>query len=185
VEEIVHAIPALITRIPRLALTLVGRGPEETALRLLAEQLQVTSHVRFAGHLAGERLVDAYAASDVFVSMSRAETPDLRTLEAMAFGLPVIGARADGLLEHVDASCGVVVEPGNTDALVASILALHRDAGRAAALGARGWARAARFAPDPIAAEWEEVYAEVLARRHHQERAASSRVAPQPTAPGP
>jgi gamma-butyrobetaine dioxygenase len=65
--------------------------------------------------------------------------------------MPVIGARARGLLERVDASCGILVEPGDTDALVAAILALHRDAGRAFALGAVGRARAARFLPEPLA----------------------------------
>jgi len=184
VDEIIHAIPSLLTRIPRLSFTVVGRGPEEAGLRRLTEHLQVTSHVRFAGHITGERLLDAYGAGDVFMTMSRAGTPDLRILEGMAAGLPVIGARARGLLERVDASCGLLVEPGDTNALVTAILALHRDAGRAAALGAVGRARATRFLPEPLAVEWEEVYEEVVARHHHQERAATSRVAPQPTGPG-
>ncbi len=171
-------------RVPRLSLTVVGRGPEEAELRRLAERLQVTSHVRLAGHLTGERLVDAYAASDVFVTMSRGGTPDLRTLEAMASGLPVIGARARGLLERVDTTCGVVVEPGDTTGLIAAILALHRDAGRANALGAAGRARATRFEPDSLAVEWEDVYEEVLSRHRRHARATASRVAPQPTLPG-
>ena len=184
VDEIIHAVPSLITRIPRLSLTIVGRGPEEAALRRLAERLQVMSHVRFAGHLTGERLIDAYGAGDIFMTMSRAGTPDLRILEAMASGLPVIGARARGLLERVDASCGILVEPGDTGALVDAILALHRDAARGSVLGAVGRARAARFLPEPLALEWEEVYAEVVSRHHHQERAAASRIAPQPTGAG-
>src|SRR5262245_31702568 len=181
VDEIIHAIPSLITRIPRLSLAIIGRGPEEPSLRLLAERLQVTSHVRFSGPLTGARLADAYRASDVFVTTSRAKMPDLATVEAMASGLPVIGVRTHGLLEHVDASCGVLVEPGDADLLVASILALHRDTPRTAALGAAGRARAARFAPEPLAAEWEGVYAAVLAR--HQERLVAAQPAPHPTAP--
>jgi glycosyltransferase involved in cell wall biosynthesis len=184
VDEIIYAIPSLITRIPRVSLTIVGRGPEELALRRLAERLQVTSHVRFAGPLTGERLVDAYASGDVFITMSRTGTSDLRILEAMASGLPIIGACARGVLERVDASCGILVESGDTGALTTSILALHRDPGRAAALGAAGRARAARFLPEPVAMEWEEVYEEVVSRHHHQARAAASRIAPQPTRSG-
>jgi glycosyltransferase involved in cell wall biosynthesis len=117
----------------------------------------------------------------VFVTASRAEVPDYAGLEAMAFGLPVIAARGRGLLERVDASCGVLVEPGDTEHLVASILALQRDTAPAAALGAAGRARAARFAPEPLTTEWEGVYETVLAR--HQERVMASHPAPQPTAP--
>jgi len=74
-----------------------------------------------------------------------------------------------------------LVERTDTAALVAAILALHRDPARAATLGASGRAYAARFAPEPIAAEWEEIYGEVLLRSRPQ-RASASRSLPQPTA---
>src|SRR5262249_56022556 len=86
--------------------------------------------------------------------------------------------------ECVDASRGMLVEAGDTMALVDSILALQRDPVRAAALGAAGRAHAAHFGPASIAAEWEEIYGEVLARRR-QRRAVESRSLPQPTTPRP
>jgi hypothetical protein len=74
-----------------------------------------------------------------------------------------------------------LVEATDTPALVAAILTLHRDPARAATLGASGRAYAARFAPEPIAAEWEEIYGEVLLRARPR-RASASRSLPQPTA---
>jgi glycosyltransferase involved in cell wall biosynthesis len=185
VDDIIRAIPSLITRIPAVSLTLVGTGPAEPALRTLAERLQVTTHVRFVGELGRPRLLDAYAASDAFVSLSTAETTHLATIEAMAAGLPAIGARTPALSECVDASRGMLVEAGNTAALVASILALHREPSRAAALGAAGRAYAARFGPEPIAAEWEAIYGEVLSKSRRRRATKATRASPHPTSPLP
>jgi 1,2-diacylglycerol 3-alpha-glucosyltransferase len=182
VDEVIRAIPSLITRIPAVCFTVAGEGPAEASLRTLADRLQVTTHVRFVGPLARARLLDAYAASDAFVTMSGSEASRLATIEAMAAGLPVIAARTPGLAEDMDASCGIMIETGDTASLVESILALRRDPARAAALGAAGRAHAARFSPEPIAAEWEEIYGEVLSRSR-QRRTGNARALPQPTTP--
>ena len=181
VDEIIRAIPSLITRIPAVCFTVAGEGPAETSLRTLADRLQVTTHVRFVGRLARARLLES-CASDAFVTMSGSEASRLATIEALAAGLPVIAARTPSLAEDMDASCGITIETADTASLVASILALRRDPARAAALGAAGRAHAARFRPEPIAAEWEEIYGEVLSRSR-QRRAARSCAVPQPTAP--
>ena len=162
IGDFIHAIPSLLTRIPGVSLALIGRGAAESSLRTLAETLQVSTHVRFLGHATPARLRDAYAASDVFVSMNTAETQSLALIEAMASRLPVIVARSPNLAEHVDTSRGLLVDPGNPAALAEVVVALHRHPARAAALGAAGRVYAAHFSPNRIAAEWEEVYAEVL-----------------------
>jgi glycosyltransferase involved in cell wall biosynthesis len=182
VDDVIRAIPSLITRIPAVSLTVAGEGPAEPSLRILADRLQVTSHVRFVGPLTGARLVEAYASSDAFVTMRGSETSRLAAIEAMAAGLPVIVARDRRLADELDASRGILVEPGDITSLVTSILALRRDSARAAALAAAGRAHAARYRPGPIAAEWEEVYGEVLSRSRRR-RATPSRALPQPTAP--
>jgi glycosyltransferase involved in cell wall biosynthesis len=162
VDEIIHALPSLLTRIPRVTLALIGRGAAEASLRKLAETLQVSTHVRFLGHVTPARLRDAYAGSDVFVTMDMPDTRNLALIEAMAFGLPVIVARSFNLTEHVDTSRGLLVDPGSPAALAEAIVALHRHPGHAAALGAAGRAYAAHFSPDRIAAEWEQLYGQVL-----------------------
>jgi glycosyltransferase involved in cell wall biosynthesis len=57
-------------------------------------------------------------------------------LEAMASGLPVIGARRDGLAEQITDECGVLVEPEDPDALARAIVSLAgRDAAERRAMG--------------------------------------------------
>ena len=144
-----------------MTLALIGRGPAEASLRKLAETLQVSTHVRFLGHVTPARRSDAYAGSDAFITMDTG-TQSLALIEAMAAGLPVIGARSPNLAEHVDTSRGLLVEPGHPATLAEAIVALHRHPGHAAALGAAGRVYAAHFSPDRIATEWEQLYGQVL-----------------------
>jgi glycosyltransferase involved in cell wall biosynthesis len=163
VDEVIRAIPSLIARLPGVSLTVVGRGPAEPPLRALADALQVTTHVRFLGHVAPARLYEAYAASDVFVSMGPVDRVSLAMIDGMAAGLPVIAAR-QARPAHVDASRGLLVDDGDAAALADAILGLHRDSARAASLGAAAARYAARFSPELVATEWEEVYGGALAR---------------------
>jgi sulfoquinovosyltransferase len=51
---------------------------------------------------SGLSLSQVYASSDVFVMPSDTETLGFVAMEAMASGLPVVGARAGGLLDIID-----------------------------------------------------------------------------------
>ena len=64
---------------------------------------------------------ECYRRWDAFVLPSRTDPFPIAMLEAMAFGLPVIGARRDGLVEQVDAGCGILVEPEDPEALARAI----------------------------------------------------------------
>jgi glycosyltransferase involved in cell wall biosynthesis len=61
-------------------------------------------------------------------------------LEAMASGIPVVQPRSDAFIEVVETTGGgVLVEPGNPEAIADGLLALWRDPDRRRELGARGY----------------------------------------------
>ncbi|AMO21647.1 glycosyltransferase family 1 protein [Ramlibacter solisilvae] len=70
-----------------------GVGPVEAQLK------QRYPHVRWVGLLSRDRLAQLYAAADVFVFPSHADTFGLVMVEAMACGTPVAAYPADGPLE--------------------------------------------------------------------------------------
>ena len=66
------------------------------------------------------------ASCDVLVHPGDCETFGLIVLEAMACGLPVVGARGGGVAELVDEASGILVAPNSVDSLCAGIEAIYR-----------------------------------------------------------
>lgn len=70
------------------------------------------------------------ASCDMLVHPGDQETFGLIVLEAMACGIPVVGADAGGISELIDDSVGMLVRPGSAGALAEGIRALYdRDIG--------------------------------------------------------
>jgi len=80
----------------KIKLIMVGDGPMTETLKK-----EVDSAVIFTGYQTGEALKEYYALSDIFVFPSTTETLGNVVLEAMASGLPVVGARAGGVKDNI------------------------------------------------------------------------------------
>jgi glycosyltransferase involved in cell wall biosynthesis len=107
----------------------------------------------FHGPLDGPALAGLYARASVFALPSLREAFGLAFVEAMTFGLPVVGTRVEAIPEIVaDGETGLLVPPGDPPALAGALAALLDDPGRAAQMGAAGRERAAvRFGWDRTA----------------------------------
>lgn len=114
----------VVQQLPEVRFAMVGGGPAKEHL----EQLFAGTNMTFTGYLRGAELAEAYAAADIFVFPSTTETLGFVGLEAMASGLPVIGARAGGIPDlFVDGESGILVDPhgpGKTTGFVNAIDAL-------------------------------------------------------------
>jgi glycosyltransferase involved in cell wall biosynthesis len=89
--------------------------------------------VRFPGPRTGPELDRAYAAADLLVLASRAETYGMVVAEALARGLPVIVAEVGGVTEALGhgedgTRPGLLVPPGDPAALGAAVRAWLGDA---------------------------------------------------------
>jgi glycosyltransferase involved in cell wall biosynthesis len=87
-----------------------------------ARELGLAERVRFPGALTGSELDGAYAAADLLVLPSHAETYGLVVTEALARGLPVLATEVGGVpdaLGHGDGGTlpGLLVPPGAPAAL--------------------------------------------------------------------
>ncbi len=105
----------------------------------------------FAGQLEGADLARAYASSDMLFNPSTTETFGNVTLEAMACGLPVVGARATGTssLVHHGIS-GQLVTPGDVEGYAAALATYLTDDRAAAMAGEAGLALSRRYDWDAI-----------------------------------
>jgi glycosyltransferase involved in cell wall biosynthesis len=120
---------------------IVGDGPDRTTVENEVRRLGLESVVQ----LAGERndVPELLAASDVFVLSSRSEGLPLSILEAMAAGLPVVATSVGGVSELVvEEETGLLVPPGDPQALAGAIERLLGDSTLRRRLGGAGRLRA-------------------------------------------
>lgn len=159
--DAIEALPHLDRR-----LRVVGTGPDEPALRALAERLGVAARIEWEPYLPVAELAGRYRRAAALLVPSRAEGLGLVAVEAQLSGTPVVAAAAGGLLDVVsDGATGRTFTPGAPETLAKAVTELLADPAGAAALAARGRAAAlARFTPEAAAAVYAQVYAAVLAR---------------------
>jgi glycosyltransferase involved in cell wall biosynthesis len=103
------------------------------AVRRRARSRGLGGRVRFPGPLSGPELDGAYAAADLLVLASRAETYGMVVTEALARGLPVVATEVGGVTEalgHAEDGTvpGLLVPPGDPAALGAALRAWLGDA---------------------------------------------------------
>lgn len=146
----------------RLQLRLAGDGPDRANLEAAAKEAGISARVTFLGPVAPEQLPDFYRSVDV-VAVPSLTTPSWVeqfgrvAVEAMACGTPVV-ASDSGALPDVVADAGILVPPGDVEALRAALLDVVSDPARLALLREKGLARAATTSWERVAAAYDSMY---------------------------
>lgn len=109
--------------------------------------------IRMAGHAPfGPELFRRFADADVCVVPSRSEGTPRVLVEARAFGCPVVASRVGGIPFSIeDEVDGLLVPPGDGDALRRAMLRLARDRALRDRLVTAGYERARRSTVDHLA----------------------------------
>lgn len=133
-EKGLHRLKSIFSDNPTVHLALVGDGPWKEKLQKDFLSYPVT----FMGTLHGEELAEAYASSDVFVFPSTTETLGLVLLEAMASGLPIIGAESKPTHELLDESgAGAMFSPDQPELIGGLVRSFLKDPKKLERLSAR------------------------------------------------
>jgi len=141
---LLEAFRAVRAAHPQATLTLIGDGPLRADLEARAAALGLDDAVAFTGYLSQQAVADRLADADVFVLPSFAEGVPVVLMEAMASGLPVVTTRIAGIPELVEHGVsGLLVPPGDVEALAAALTGLLADPARRARMGAAGRATVA------------------------------------------
>ncbi|MCP3730818.1 glycosyltransferase family 4 protein [Sphingomonas sp. MG17] len=158
------AICALAEADVRCTLDIIGMGPEEPALRSLAQSLGVHDRVRFLGWVQpGPALYDRLGTYRAMVFPSLAEANGIVFQEAMMLGLPVVGLRWAGPAQLFEGIDSMLVDPGPQDEVITSLArAMNRlaiDPAHANRLAAAARQRAmADYGWGALLADWHLAY---------------------------
>ena len=170
----------------RARLLLVGTGPGEREARryVLTRQLE---DVEFLGRVSEAQKAQLFKTADIYVSPATGrESFGIVLLEAMSAGAPIICSDIHGYRGVVRRERdGILVEPGNADALAASIRRLIDDPALRAQLSRAGEERAQLFTWERVGQAVEEYYGFVIRRLAEQGELPKGFSAPIPPPPGP
>lgn len=138
-------------------LTVVGDGPERTALK--AQAIALALPVIFTGFVPPEQVGEHLAGKRVFVLPSIHEGLGLVVAEALALGVPVVATRSGGIPDLMkDPEAGALVPPGEPAALAQAIRMVYQEDRFAIGALRAGKALAERLAPEHVAERLEAIY---------------------------
>jgi glycosyltransferase involved in cell wall biosynthesis len=146
--ELMRAFEQVLARHPAARLLIAGAEPKH-----------VLPNCAVLGHVPLEQLPDLYGRCSVFCVPTRLEPFGVVFLEAMMHKLPVVATRIAAIPDMVrDRVTGLLVEPGDSEALAAALNCLLDDPPLCRDYGERGFEHAIRTYT------WERVGARVRTR---------------------
>lgn len=140
----------------------VGGGGNEIYLQKMIEEKGLSDIVVFEGWVEGERKQSLLGSSDVFILPSYVEGLPITILEAMSHGLAVIATSVGAIPEIISPKGGILITPGDLDALVDAIRTLLRDERLRSEMGAFNRLKVKPFHVKSVRQELELLYRDVL-----------------------
>lgn len=164
VQYVVEAFGQLQKDYEDVLLEIIGDGPKQNELKILAKQLGIAGKVHFNGALPRRQIAEIYKNCDCFVLPSAFETFGVVYIEAMAAGLPVIATRCGGPEDFITEKNGILVEVDNVEALKDAMFSMYllREKYDCKAIAAT---TRAHFSAAAVAGRLLDVYMDVLKKR--------------------
>ena len=159
---LIDAVRPIVEQVPEAHVYIAGEGELQGELEAQARTLGVTDRLHFLGFQRD--VASVLSAYDLVVFPSLWEGTPLTSFEALAMGKPIVSTDADGLCEILrDQVDAVVVPKEDARAIADAVVALERDPGRRAALGAEAQRTSRRYDIAAYVRRMERLY-ELMAR---------------------
>ncbi|MCG6861781.1 MAG: glycosyltransferase [Chromatiaceae bacterium] len=134
---LIQAMPTLIKEFPYLRVLFFGKGPLEQDLRQRVAAAGLGDHVQFAGFR--KDLPDLLPCLELLVHPALKEGLGVSLLQSASAGVPIVASDAGGMPEAVHHGFnGLLVPPGDAQALHAAVASLLRDRELARHMGLAG-----------------------------------------------
>ena len=126
IRELLTAMDEVVSEDPSVSFAYVGNGSLENLVREKCESYPQNS--LYLGGVTDETLVELFSVADIHVMPSWAEAYGIVCAEALSCGVPSIVTKTSGCSDLVlDGVNGFVIEPGKSESISRSILAVRSD----------------------------------------------------------
>jgi glycosyltransferase involved in cell wall biosynthesis len=147
-----------LSQVDGVELVVAGEGPERASLERRAGELGLAGRVRFVGPRPREEVLSLFREAGATILSSSWENFPHTVVESLAVGTPVLATRTGGVDEVVeDGRNGLLVEPGDAEALAGAIRRYFGDGELRRRLRAAAATSVAEYAPDRIYGKLEEL----------------------------
>lgn len=169
-DVLLRALALLKERVPQLRAEFVGAGPDDAALRALAERLGVAPLCQFVGAVGHAQVLAHIQSAAVTVVPSRSDNNPLVVIEALALGVPVVASAVGGIVESLtDGVEGFLVPPEDPAALADKLYCLLTDDQLRQTLSVQARARfLAQFEQRGLIAEQAQWFEQLVAEQSAQ-----------------
>jgi glycosyltransferase involved in cell wall biosynthesis len=164
-DVLIRAFAKVAANHPDWQLRIYGGGDKDAELRRLILELGLHNHVLMMGRFVP--LEPEWAKAAIAASTSAREAFGMTLVEAMRYGVPVVSTNAPhgpGEIVHHGVD-GLLTPVNDVDAFANALLELIRDPARRRAMAAASLAGSERFDQAVIAAQYEQLFAELAADR--------------------
>ena len=168
IENIVDAFCLVVKEIPHARLLLVGDGLLRKDLKTRVEKLGIDKTVIFTGYVNHNLIPEILAITDITVAPFRPLPTGfyfsaIKIFEYMGAGKPIVASRIGQIgeiLEH--GKTGLLVNPGDIQGLVDSIMRLYKEPNLMKRLGTNARVEAGKYTWDAYADKLIEIYTELI-----------------------
>jgi glycosyltransferase involved in cell wall biosynthesis len=162
---LVRAMAIVRERVPGVHLVFIGDGPRRAEVEQLASELGMHDCVHFLG--LRRDVPTLLHHLDVFVLSSRIEGESLAILEAMSAQRPIVATAVGGTPALLaNGECGLLVPPGDVQAMAQAILELLTNKTKAEELARRARERFLQeYTIDRMGERYLELYQKAIAQR--------------------
>ena len=164
-EKGVRTLLEAMRNVPSGKLKIVGEGEDAGTLKAYAATHGL-ENVEFMGYRTGDELRALMRGAAFLVLPSEwYENCPMVTLEAYAYGKPVVASRIGGIPESIDeGETGLLYEPGDAAQLAERMNTLFADRAKMEAMGRAGRRKVERYGEDHYG-DLMAIYEEAIARR--------------------
>lgn len=120
-EDLIKAFALIAAKHPDWRLVFAGNGEIKKGEEL-AQSLQITPQVKFAGWVSGKEKEDLFSSASIFCLPSYAEGFPVAILDACSYHLPFLTTPVGGIPDIIaDGENGLLFTPGNIEQLAAQL----------------------------------------------------------------